>query len=43
MLRAGRACRLTPRSHTISVIVLLEERANAIASHLSSSEYRFEY
>ncbi|CDR01302.1 hypothetical protein GCM10022420_042790 [Streptomyces iranensis] len=34
---------LTPRSRATSVIVLLEERANAIASRLNSSEYRFEY
>ncbi|MBB4786908.1 hypothetical protein BJY27_007869 [Streptomyces rapamycinicus] len=34
---------LTPRSRATSVIVLLEERANAIASRLNSAEYRFEY
>jgi hypothetical protein len=30
-------------SRATSVIVLSEERANAIASRLNSSEYRFEY
>nr|WP_262705339.1 hypothetical protein [Streptomyces sp. NEAU-383] len=34
---------LTPRSRATSVIVLSEERANAIASRLNSSECRLEY
>lgn len=40
---AEQALRAHPRSRAASVIVLLEERANTIASRFNSSENRFEY